>query len=117
MTGRASGRVEAVLVPTEALRTLLVTDVDLGGRLLRAFILRRKALAARGIMGPILVAPPSHPRLHRLQEFLFRSGHPHRTLDPDTDADAATLVARQHGPAPGSPLVVCPGQLGAAEPG
>jgi thioredoxin reductase (NADPH) len=108
MTGRASGRVEALLVPTEALRNVLVTDVELGGRLLRAFILRRKALAARGVMGPILVAPPSHPRLHRLQEFLLRSGHPHRALDPDTDADAATLIARHEARPEDLPLVVCP---------
>jgi len=108
LTGRASGRVEALLVPTEALRNFLVTDLELGGRMLRAFLLRRKALAARGVMGPILVAPASHPRLHRLQEFLLRSGHPHRVLDPDTDDDAATLIARHEAGPEDLPLVVCP---------
>jgi len=108
MTGRASGRVDALLVPTEALRNFLVADVELGGRLLRALILRRKALAARGIVGPILVAPASHPRLHRLQEFLLRTGHPHQLLDPDTSPDAATLIARHEARADDLPLVVCP---------
>ena len=108
LTGRAAGPVEAVLVPTEALRNFLVADVELGGRLLKAFILRRKALAAQGVMGPILVAPPSNPRLHRLQEFLLRSGHPHRVLDPEKDADAATLVARHEALPEDFPLVVCP---------
>ena len=40
-------------------------------------MLRRKALASLGLAGPALVAPRSHPRLHRLQEFLLRSGYPH----------------------------------------
>src|SRR5262249_34567006 len=71
--GVAEGEVEALLVSPEGLRTLMVTDVDLGTRLLEVLMLRRKALASLGLAGPILVAPASHPRLHRLQEFLLRS--------------------------------------------
>ncbi len=108
LNGRASGPVDSLFIPAEALRTLLVTEVELGGRLLRALILRRKALMATGVMGPILVAPASHPRLHRLQEFLIRTSHPHRVLDPEVDADAATLVQRQEARPDDLPLVVCP---------
>jgi thioredoxin reductase (NADPH) len=107
LTGHASGVVEILFVPAEALRTFIVTEVELGGRLLRALILRRKALLATGFMGPILVAPASHPRLHRLQEFLLRTGHPHRVLDPEVDADAATLIQRQEARPEDLPLVVC----------
>ena len=92
----------------EGLRTLMVTEVDLGTRLLEVLILRRKALASLGLAGPALVAPRSHPRLHRLQEFLLRSGYPHTVLDPASDADAATLVDRHATGPEDLPLAVCP---------
>src|SRR5262249_15461980 len=104
----AQGDVEALLVPPEGLRTLMVTEVELGTRILEILVLRRKALAALGLSGPILVAPPSHPRLHRLQEFLLRSGYPHSVLDPASDPDAATLVSRHASRPEDLPLAVCP---------
>src|SRR5512134_2378832 len=79
--GVARGEVEALLVPPEGLRKLMVTEVELGTRLLEVLILRRKALASLGLAGPILIAPASHPRLHRLQEYLVRSQYPHSVLD------------------------------------
>jgi CRP-like cAMP-binding protein len=106
--GIAQGKVEALLVPPEGLRTLMVTEVDLGTRLLEVLMLRRKALASLGLAGPALVAPRSHPRLHRLQEFLLRSGYPHTVLDPASDPDAATLVARHAVGPEDLPLAVCP---------
>src|SRR5215813_5395504 len=106
--GIADGEVEALLVPPEGLRTLMVTDVDLGTRLLEVLMLRRKALASLGLAGPILVAPTSHPRLHRLQEFLLRSQYPHSVLDPATNPDAVALIERHSTGPEDLPLVVCP---------
>jgi thioredoxin reductase (NADPH) len=106
--GVAQGEVEALLVPPENLRTLMVTEVELGTRLLEVLMLRRKALASLGLAGPALVAPTTHPRLHRLQEFLLRSGYPHTVLDPASDADAATLVERHSAGPEDLPLAVCP---------
>jgi thioredoxin reductase (NADPH) len=106
--GVADGEVQALLVSPEGLRTLMVTDVDLGTRILEVLMLRRKALAALGLAGPVLVAPPSHPRLHRLQEFLLRSQYPHTVLDPGTNPDAAALVERHATGPEDLPLVLCP---------
>ncbi len=106
--GVAEGEVEALLVTPEGLRTLMVTDVELGTRLLEVLILRRKALASLGLAGPILVAPASHPRLHRLQEFLLRSQYPHSVLDPAVDSDAAALVAHHATGPEDLPLAICP---------
>src|SRR5215831_994179 len=106
--GIAQGDVEALLVTPEGLRTLMVTDVDLGTRILEVLILRRKALASLGLAGPILVAPASHPRLHRLQEYLLRSQYPHSVLDPAVSSDAAALVARHAAGPEDFPLVICP---------
>lgn len=104
----AEGDVEAILVTPEGLRTLMVTEVDLGTRILEVLMLRRKALASLGLAGPVLVAPATHPRLHRLQEFLLRSQYPHSALDPARDADAVTLIER-HATGPDDlPLVLCP---------
>src|SRR6185369_11707695 len=106
--GVAQGEVEALLVPPEGLRTLMVTEVELGTRLLEVLMLRRKALASLGLAGPILVAPASHPRLHRLQEFLLRSQYPHSVLDPTTSPDAVALIERHATGPEDLPLVVCP---------
>jgi thioredoxin reductase (NADPH) len=106
---QAIGPVEGILVPPEGLRTLLVAEVELGDRILRALTLRRLGLLALGFGGPVLIGPPDNPRLRTLQEFLLRSGHPHSVLDPHTDKDAAELVVR-HATSPDDlPLVVCPG--------
>ena len=106
--GVAQGEVEALLVPPDGLRTLMVTEVELGTRLLEVLMLRRKALASLGLTGPTLVAPRNNPRLHRLQEFLLRSGYPHSVLDPASDPDAATLVDRHAAGPDDLPLAVCP---------
>ena len=74
----------------------------------RILMLRRKALASLGLAGPVLVAPASHPRLHRLQEFLLRSQYPHSVLDPGTNSDAAALIERHATGPEDLPLVVCP---------
>ena len=104
----AQVEVEALLVRPEGLRRLLVTEVELGTRLLDLLVLRRKALISLGVAGPLLVAPASHPRLHRLQEFLLSSGYPHSVRDPTSDPDAATLLARHSSGPDDLPLVVCP---------
>jgi thioredoxin reductase (NADPH) len=108
---QARGPVEAILVPPEGLRALLVAEAELGGRILRSLSLRRLGLLALGFGGPILVGSPSDSRLRALQEFLLRSGHPHSVLDPEADADAAELVSRNATGPDDLPLVVCPGAI------
>src|SRR5476649_2521660 len=57
--GTAEGSVEALLIPTDQLRTLLVAEADLGERIMRAFILRRVGLIESGGSGPVLIGHPS----------------------------------------------------------
>src|SRR5204863_439227 len=45
----------------------------------------------------------------RLAGFLRRNGHPHQTLDPETDAEAKALIERFHVDASQLPIVLCPG--------
>ena len=105
---RAVGDVEAIAVPPEALRALLVEEAELGERILRALILRRVALIDLGFGGPILIGPVKSPDVTRLSTFLERNGIPFRVVDADRDPDAAALLER-YTPTPGElPIVALP---------
>ncbi|MDF0520411.1 FAD-dependent oxidoreductase [Bradyrhizobium yuanmingense] len=107
--GRAEGDVEVLLVPPERLRALLVAEAELGERIMRALILRRVNLIQDGIGGPVLIGPSNSAGVVRLQGFLTRNGQPHHLLDPESEHDAAELIAR-YSPKPEDwPLVVTAG--------
>ena len=100
--------VEALLIPSENLRALMIEEPELGERIMRALILRRVALVEAGAGGPVLIGPESSPDVIRLQGFLARNAYPHQLLDPTQDRDAAELV-KQYAPNPADlPLAVCP---------
>jgi hypothetical protein len=77
--------VEAIVVPPESLRALLVAEAELGERILRALILRRLALIELGFGGPVLVGTLKSPDVTRLSHFLERNAIPFRVVDPDED--------------------------------
>src|ERR1700716_4299311 len=100
--------VEALLIPSENLRALMIEEPELGERIVRALILRRVALVEAGAGGPILIGPDSSPDVIRLQGFLARNAYPHQLLDPAQDREEAELV-KQYAPNPADlPLAVCP---------
>src|SRR6195256_5861740 len=104
----AIDEVEALLIPPENLRALMIEEPELGERIMRALILRRVALIEAGAGGPVLIGPESSPDVVRLQGFLARNAYPHQLLDPTRDSDAAKLV-EQYAPNPADlPLAVCP---------
>ena len=103
---RAIDDVEAILIPPEALRALLVAEAELGERILRALMLRRAALIEIGFGGPTIVGALKSPDVTRLSSFLGRNGIPFRVVDPDEDPDGSSLLAR-FAPRPGElPIVV-----------
>ena len=105
---QAVGEVEAIVVPPEGLRALLIAEAELGERILRALILRRVAQIEMGFGGPVLIGPLNSPEVIRLSGFLGRSGIPFRVIDPHADADASSLLAR-FAPQPGElPIVIMP---------
>src|SRR6516225_7172881 len=104
--GHAEGDIETLLIPSDRLRALLVAEADLGERIMRALILRRISLIQGGVGGPVLIGPSHSAGVVRLQGFLTRNGQPHHLLDPDSEHDAAELIAR-YSPSPEDwPLVV-----------
>ena len=104
---RARGPVEALVIPSDRLRALMVAEAELGERIMRALILRRMALIEAGA-GPVIVGRPGDGDVLRLQGFLARNGVPNQTLDPADDATAEAIVSRFHIEAEALPIVLCP---------
>jgi thioredoxin reductase (NADPH) len=110
--GHAQGPVEALIIPPEQLRALLIAEAELGERIMRALILRRVAILEMGAGGPVIVGRAENGDVLRLQGFLRRNGHPYQRLDPEADADAKALIERFHVDPGELPIVLCPdGQL------
>jgi thioredoxin reductase (NADPH) len=104
----ARGPVEALLIPPDRLRALLIAEADLGETIMRALILRRVGLLETGIGGPVIIGRAGNGDVLRLEGFLARNAHPHVRLDPDTDLEAKALIERFHIDPGHLPVVLCP---------
>lgn len=93
----------------DALLTLIQTDAELSGILMRAFILRRAALMSSGKGDVVLVGSSHSAGTLRLKEFLARNGYPCTYLDLERDADAQVLLDRFAVAVDAVPIVICPG--------
>jgi thioredoxin reductase (NADPH) len=114
---RALGAVEALELPPDRLRAVLIAEAELGERIMRALILRRFALVQAGVGGPIVLGHAHDGNVSRILNFLSGNGQPHVHLDPDTDPDGRALVER-FAIDPGElPVVVCPGGQVLRNPG
>src|ERR1700680_2087632 len=108
----AQTAVDALIIPPEQLRALLIAEAELGERIMRALILRRVGLLETGAGGPVIVGGAADGAVLRLEGFLRRNGHPHQRLNPETDPEAKALIDRFHVDAGQLPIVLCPnGQL------
>jgi thioredoxin reductase (NADPH) len=104
----AKTEVEALVIPPERLRALMVEEAELGERIMRALILRRMGLIETGHSGPVIVGNREDSNVLSLADFLRRNGHPHQILDPAEEESAKVLLERFDGPATDLPLVFCP---------
>ena len=101
--------VEALILPPERLRALLVAEAEIGEAMMRALILRRVNLIRSGLGGPVILGRADDGHVLRLEGFLTRNGYPHLRLDPMEDAGAQALILRFQIDAAELPIVVCPG--------
>src|SRR5712691_3414226 len=104
----AQDAVEALIIPSDRLRALLVAEAELGERIMRALILRRVSLLEAGVGGPVIIGRPDNGDVLRLEGFLRRNGHPRQRLDPETDGCAQALIERFHVDPGQMPVVLCP---------
>jgi thioredoxin reductase (NADPH) len=107
--GTAVSDVEAVVLPPDRLRAVLIAEATLGEQIMRALILRRVGLIESGGGGPIVIGRSESPDVLRLTGFLRRNGHPFQLVDCETDSCANTLVERFRIEAEQLPVVLCPG--------
>jgi thioredoxin reductase (NADPH) len=105
----AEEAVEALVIPAQRLRDVLVQEAELGERIMRALILRRVGLLEAGESGPIIIGAAGSSDVLRLEGFLRRNGHPYKALDAATDACALTLQHRFEIAPEQLPIVLCPG--------
>ncbi|MDR5740476.1 MULTISPECIES: FAD-dependent oxidoreductase [unclassified Caballeronia] len=99
--------VKAILLRPDVLRAVMVSEADLGERIMRALILRRVLVFERG-HGVVLVGASGNARLRALQNFLSRNVFPSVTLDAGHNAEALALLERLTPQPDDFPLVVCP---------
>ena len=89
---RQSGRV--VEIDRDELRAIVQADSELSDVLMRAYILRRMELIARGFGDVVLVGSNHCSGTLRVREFLTRNGHPYGSIDLDTDEGVQDLLDR-----------------------
>jgi thioredoxin reductase (NADPH) len=108
---RAAAASEVIEIGRDELLALIHADGELSEIFMRAFILRRVELIARGV-GDVVVLGSSHCQgTLRVREFLTRNGHPYTMLDLDRDAGVEELLDRFHVSAADVPVVICRGDV------
>jgi thioredoxin reductase (NADPH) len=108
---RATQPGEVIELDREHVQALIQTDTELSEILMRAFILRRVELIARGLGDVVLVGSSHSAGTLRIKEFLMRNGHPYSYIDLDRDGDVEHLLDRFHVAAADVPVVICRGEV------
>jgi len=104
---RAAKPGELIEIDREALRTLVQTDSELSDIFLRAFILRRLELIARGIGDVVLIGSNHSLDSFRIKDFLTRNYQPYSYIDLERDADVQDLLDRFHVAISDLPVLIC----------
>lgn len=107
---RAARAGEVIEVDRENLLALVQTDSELSDILMRAFILRRVELIARGFGDVVLVGSNHNAATLRIKEFLTRNGHPYSFVDLERDEDVQELLDHFHVNEAEVPVLICRGE-------
>jgi thioredoxin reductase (NADPH) len=114
--GRMREAGDAIFIDQQGLRRLIQEDAEISEILMRAFILRRVALIARGLGDVTLIGSAHSASTLRLQEFLTRNGHPYTYVDVESDPDVQALLDRFQVREDEIPIFICRGQLVLKDP-
>src|SRR6058998_1513975 len=108
---RAGADSEVIEVDRDDLLALIQTDGELSAIFMRAFILRRVELIARGVSDVVVLGSTHCQGTLRVREFLTRNGHPHTMLDLDRDPGVQELLDRFHITAADIPVILTCGEV------
>jgi thioredoxin reductase (NADPH) len=89
---RATEDGDVVVLDREQVLRVLQLESAIGQVVMRAFILRRAELIARGYGDAVLLGSAHCAGTLRLREFLTRNGHPFVYIDLDTQQDVQVLL-------------------------
>ena len=104
---RASEISELIAIERQALQGLVQTDSELSDIFLRAFILRRLELIARGIGDVVLIGSNHSLDTFRIKEFLTRNYQPYAYIDLERDPEVQDLLDRFHVAIAELPVLIC----------
>src|SRR6185369_4609025 len=102
---------ELIEIEREALLAMVQTDSELSDIFLRAFILRRLELIARGIGDLVLIGSSHSLDTFRIKEFLTRNYQPYSYVDLERDADVQELLDRFNVAIKDLPVLICRGSV------
>jgi thioredoxin reductase (NADPH) len=108
---RAGADGEVIEVGRNDLLALIQTDGELSAMFMRAFILRRVELIARGVSDVVVLGSTHCQGTLRIREFLTRNGHPYTMVDLDRDAGVQDLLDHFHVGATDIPVVITRGEV------
>ena len=108
---RAEADGEVIEIARDDLLALIQTDGELSAIFMRAFILRRVELIARGVSDVVVLGSTHCQGTLRVREFLTRNGHPHTMLDLDRDPGVQELLDRFHITAADIPVILTCGEV------
>jgi thioredoxin reductase (NADPH) len=114
---RATEPGEVIELTRDELLTLIQTDSELSEILMRAFILRRIELIARGVSDVVLLGSTHCAGTLRIREFLTRNGHPYTYLDLDREDDVQALLDKFKITQADIPVLICRGTKVLRNPG
>lgn len=107
---RVSQGGKVIELDSEHLLELVQRDSEISEILMRAFIVRRVYLIARGLSDVVLLGSRHCGGTLRVREFLSRNGHPYSFVDLDSDSEVQVLLDRFHISASDVPVLICRGE-------
>jgi thioredoxin reductase (NADPH) len=102
---------EVIEIDRERLLSIVQTDSALSDVLMRAYLLRRVELIARGLGDAVLVGSDHCAGTLRIREFLTRNNHPYSVIDLDRDTHVEDLLGRFNVSLADVPVLICRGQV------
>jgi thioredoxin reductase (NADPH) len=111
VSARAREAGEVIELDRSQLLAFVLSDSEISEILMRAFILRRANLIARGLGDAIVIGSSYCAATLRVKEFLTRNIHPYTYIDLDTDPDVQELLDRFKVTAKDVPVLICRGEI------
>ena len=106
---RAAEKSELIEIERETLQALIETDSELSDIFLRAYILRRLELIARGFGDIVLIGSSHSLDVLRIKEFLTRNYQPYSYIDLERDVEVQEILDRFTLSMDDLPVLICRG--------